>query len=65
MAGIQMNQKELTKIFMMISNWKNPFGCDVFYKLIQRSNLYNSGIDFSRQNYRRQNNLIRRSVNGN
>ena len=31
-----MNQKELTKTFMVISNWKNPFSCDVFYKLIQR-----------------------------
>ena len=31
-----MNQKELTKIFMMISNWKKTFGFDVFYKLIQR-----------------------------
>ena len=24
--GIQMNQKELTKTFMMVSNWKNLFG---------------------------------------
>ena len=32
-----MNQKELTKTFMTISNWKNRFGFDVFYKLIQRS----------------------------
>ena len=31
-----MNQKVLTKTFMMISNWKKPFGCDIFYKLIQR-----------------------------
>ena len=31
-----MNQKELTKTFMMISRWKKPFGGDVFYKLIQR-----------------------------
>ena len=31
-----MNQKELTKAFMMISNWKKSFGCDVFYKLIKR-----------------------------
>ena len=33
--GIQMNQKELTKALMMISNLKKPFDCDVFYKLIQ------------------------------
>ena len=31
-----MNQKELTKAFMMILNWKKSFGCDVFYKLIKR-----------------------------
>ena len=31
-----MNQKELTKTFMMILIWKKPFGCDVFYKFIQR-----------------------------
>ena len=31
-----MNQKELTKTFMMIANCKNPFGCDVFHKIIQR-----------------------------
>ena len=30
-----MNQKELNKIFMIISNWKKPFGRDVFHKLIQ------------------------------
>ena len=29
-----MNQIELTKTFMMISNSKKPFDCDVFYKLI-------------------------------
>ena len=34
-----MNRKELTKIFMMISNLKIPIGCDVFYKLIQRFNF--------------------------
>ena len=27
-----MNQKELTKTFMMISNWKKPFGLHGFYK---------------------------------
>ena len=43
-----MNQKELNKTFMMISQWKNPFGCDFFYKLIQRFNSYSAGIDFSR-----------------
>ena len=30
--GIQMNQKELTKTFMMISNWKNPFSLQDFFK---------------------------------
>ena len=29
-----MNQKEPTKTFMMISNWKKPFGG--LYKKIQR-----------------------------
>ena len=28
-----MNQKELTKTFMMISNWKNPFGLHDLYKI--------------------------------
>ena len=27
-----MNQKELTKIFMMISNWKQPFDLRDLYK---------------------------------
>ena len=37
-----MNQKEPIKKFMMISRWKKPFGCDVFfYKLIQRFNPFN------------------------
>ena len=27
-----MNQKELTKTFMMILKWKKPFGLHVFYK---------------------------------
>ena len=31
-----MNQKELTKTFMMISNWKKTFGLHGFYKNIQR-----------------------------
>ena len=35
-----MNQKERTKTFMMISNLKNSFGCDVFYKVIQRFKGY-------------------------
>ena len=26
--GIQMKPTELTKTYMMISNWQNPFGCD-------------------------------------
>ena len=37
-----MNQKDLTKKFMMLSNWKKPFDCDVFYKLIQRFEGYNA-----------------------
>ena len=28
-----MNQKELTKTFMKILNWKNPFDCDVFLQI--------------------------------
>ena len=32
--GIEMNQKELSKTFMIIFN----LVCDVFYKLIQRFN---------------------------
>ena len=32
--GIQMNQKDLTKSFMMISNWIKPFGLQDLY--IQR-----------------------------
>ena len=28
-----MNQKELTMTFMMISNGKNLFGCDVFLQI--------------------------------
>ena len=31
-----MNQKELTKTFMMISNWNKPFGPHGFKKNIQR-----------------------------
>ena len=34
--GIQMNQKELTKTFVMISNWEKPFGLHGLYKMIQR-----------------------------
>ena len=34
--GIQMNQKELTKTFMMNSNWKKHFGLQGFQKKIQR-----------------------------
>ena len=34
--GIQMNRKELTKTFMMISNWKKTFGLQGFNKKIQR-----------------------------
>ena len=30
--GIQMNQKELTKTVMMISNWKNPLASEVLIK---------------------------------
>ena len=31
-----MNQKELTKTIMMISNWIKPFGLHGFYKTIKR-----------------------------
>ena len=30
-VGIQMKQKDLTKTFMMISNWKKPFSLHGFY----------------------------------
>ena len=33
--GNQIRRKELTKTFMMISNWKNHFGLHGFYKKIQ------------------------------
>ena len=35
--GIQMNREELTKTFMMISNWKNPLASMIYTQLIQRS----------------------------
>ena len=31
--GIQMNHKELTKTFMIISNWNKPFGLHELYKI--------------------------------
>ena len=31
-----MKQKEVTETFMMISNWKKPFGFHCLYKLFQR-----------------------------
>ena len=31
-----MIQKELTKTFIVISNWKKPFGLHDFYQKIQR-----------------------------
>ena len=39
-----MNREELTKTFMMISKWKNPFDCDVFYQLIQPLNPFKPGF---------------------
>ena len=33
-----MNRKELNKTVVMISNWKNPFGLQGFYKKILRYN---------------------------
>ena len=33
--GIQMNQEEQTKTFMLISNWKNPFCLHGLYKNCQ------------------------------
>ena len=35
-----MNQKELTKIYMMILNWKKPLVSKVFIKQIQRFKGY-------------------------
>ena len=32
--GIQMKRKELTKTFMMTSNWKKPFDLHGLYKHI-------------------------------
>ena len=34
--GIQMKLKQLTKAFMMISNWKLPFGLLVYIKIFDR-----------------------------
>ena len=45
-----MNPKELTKIFMMISNWKNPLVPMVYAKNIQRFNPLSAGTVFIRQN---------------
>ena len=39
-----MNQKEPTKIFMMISNLKKPLVAMFFYKLIQRFKPFNRQI---------------------
>ena len=38
--GFQMKQKELNKIFMMVSNWKNPLFSMVNIKIFQCSNGY-------------------------
>ena len=35
-TGFQMNRKELTKNFMMISHRENPFGLHGLNKIIQR-----------------------------
>ena len=35
-TGIQMNQKEVTKIFMIILNWIKPFDLHGLYKNNQR-----------------------------
>ena len=32
--GIQMKRRELTKTFLMILNWKKPFGLHSLYKNI-------------------------------
>ena len=32
---IQMKLKELTKTFMVISNWKKPFGLHVYTQIFQ------------------------------
>ena len=45
-----MNQEELTKTFMMMSNWENPLVSMVYTAVFQRFNPYSAGIDFRRQN---------------
>ena len=35
--GIQMKRKELTKTFMMISNWQNPLVSTVYKNIFPRS----------------------------
>ena len=48
---IQMKRKQLlTKIFIMISNWKKPLVSMAYTKIFQRFNPYSAGIDFRRQN---------------
>ena len=44
--GIQMKRKELTKIFMMISNWKTPFGRHVLYKKMSTGEIVNMDLLF-------------------
>ena len=45
-----MNQNELTKTFMMISNWNKPFGLHDFTKLFKRCKDYvNISIAVQRQ----------------
>ena len=43
--GIQMNQKDLTKTFMMIANWLKPFGLHSLYKNIQRFKVLRSSAN--------------------
>ena len=38
--GVQMNRKELTKTFMVISNWKNPLVSKVCMNVFQRFKGY-------------------------
>ena len=48
MAVDQMNQKELTKTFMMISNLKKPFGVHGIFKNYQRFNPLTAGAAYIR-----------------
>ena len=47
--GIQINQKDNTKTFMMISNWKkNHLRLNSVYKIFQRFNPLTAGVAYIR-----------------